>query len=260
MDDPVVNALESAVADLGTLLVQMEKFRAARDDEARILRAGVLALGDRARRAHHEGTLDAGLARALAEEAAAARVALTGWLARTRGGPAYRAAVAALGADDRPRLAGLLAELFDDTAAVPPPAMLHHPIAWQRRGRPRPATDIAADLARLLRNGLPGDDDAEAPGIDPELPGVVLRPAPPLGDPAYVAIEGATVPSPVLALATTGDVVVPGARLRVPFRVVLAAPDDDDADADAWVLDPVAFHRDLGAALAACGVPVTGDR
>jgi len=48
VDDTVVTALESAIADLGTLLVQVDKFRAGRGDDARALRAVCLAIGDRA--------------------------------------------------------------------------------------------------------------------------------------------------------------------------------------------------------------------
>jgi hypothetical protein len=58
----------------------------------------------------------------------------------------------------------------------------------------------------------------------------------------------------VLDLTTTGDVVVPGARVRLPFAVALADPDADDLDA--WALDPTVFHRDLTAALRAAGVPL----
>jgi hypothetical protein len=58
----------------------------------------------------------------------------------------------------------------------------------------------------------------------------------------------------VLSLDATGDAVAPGARRRLPFAVVLADP---ERELDAWTLDPVAFRRELTAALAARGVAVT---
>ena len=98
MDDDVVSALEAAIADLGTLLVQMDKFRAADAGEARDLRMVCHAIGDRARRAHKHGALDVALAHELHADAAAARIALERWLAAVRASPAHRTAVAALAA------------------------------------------------------------------------------------------------------------------------------------------------------------------
>jgi hypothetical protein len=257
VDDTRAAALEQAIADLGELLVQMDKFRARRD-EARALRTACLAIGDRARRAHRHGALDAALATELEVDTAAARAALDAWLASVRSGPPYRAAVASLAAGDRSAATAALADVFDDVRVVLPPAVLYHPVAWQRRGRPRPAAELVDELVRLRSDGLPGDDDPAAPGVDPALPAVRLHTEPPLGAPIHLVVAGAMLPSPVLLLGTTGDVLVPGPQLAVPFAVGLADPDDEDLDA--WALDPAALRRDLADALAARGIPLAEKR
>jgi hypothetical protein len=253
VDDDVVAALESALADLGTLLVQMDKFRAGAGDDARALRAACLAIGDRARRAHRHGGLDEVLAVELRADTEAARAGLARWLDGMRRSDLYVRSTAALARGDLATLRGTLPALFAGTRAEPPPPALFHPVAWQRRGRPRPPADIADELGRWREDGLPGDGDVAAPGVDPALPGVSLLATPPVGAPLHLVIAERDCPPWVLRLEATGDVVVPGERLRVPFAVALADPDDD---LDAWTLDPVALRRDLAAALAARAIPL----
>jgi hypothetical protein len=253
VDDDVVNALEAALADLGTLLVQMDKFRAAAGDDARALRAACLAIGDRARRAHRRGGLDDVLGAELAADTDAARAAVVRWLDAVRTSPTYARSTAALERGDLATLRETLPALYAGAHAEPPPPRLFHPVAWQRRGRPRPAEEVAEELAAWRRDGLPGDGDAAAPGVDPALPGVSLLASPPAGAPLHLVIAADDGPPWVLRLEASGDVVVPGARLRVPFAVALADPDDD---LDAWVLDPVALRSALAAALAARGIPL----
>ena len=254
MDDDVVSALEAAIADLGTLLVQMDKFRAGAAADARDLRAACHAIGDRARRAHKHGALDVALARELHGDAAAARVALEGWLAGVRASPAHRTAVTALAAGDEAALRAALPALFAGVEDVAPPPALFHPVAWQRRGRPLPADDVAAGLDRLRAEGLAGDDDVAAPGVDPGLPGVLVSATPPLGAPVYVVLRDTARPAWALRLVATGDFVVPGTRLVAPFAVGLASPEDEDLDE--WTLDPVAYRDALAAALTARGLPL----
>ena len=245
MDDDVVNALEHAIADLGTLLVQLDKFRA--DDDARRLRGACLAIGDRARRAHRHGTLDAALAAELAADAGAARTALDAWLDGVRSSVLYRDAAAAIARGAVDDVRAVLPALFDGVSVLSPVPALFHPVAWQRRGRPRPAAEIADELAGWSADGIPGDGDPASPGVDPALPGVLLHRAPPDGAPVHLAIAAGATPW-VLALDAIGDAVAPGIRRRLPFTVVLADPDDD---LDAWTLDPAAFRRELAEALAA---------
>ena len=252
MDDDVVSALEAAIADLGTLLVQLDKFRAGAAADARDLRTACHAIGDRARRAHKHGGLDGALARELHADAGAARVALERWLGAVRASPVHRAAVAALGAGDDVALRAALPELFAGVEGVAPPPALFHPVGWQRRGRPLPPGDVAAELVHLLAEGLPGDDDLAAPGVDPGLPGVVMSATPPLGAPVYVVLRDAARPAWALRLVATGDFVVPGMVLRVPFAVGLASPDDEDLDE--WTLDPAAYRDALAAAITARGL------
>jgi hypothetical protein len=254
MADDAVTALEEAIADLGTLLVQMDKFRAARATDARRLRGVSLAIGDRARRAHRHGQLDPALARELAGDADAARASLTVWLATVRASAPFQQAVAALERSDDRRLQEALLDVYDAVAIVEPPAALLHPVAWQRRGRPRSADEVVQDLVRLRDEGLPGDDDPGAPGIDPSLPGVILHATPPPGAPVYLTLRGLIQPQWVLALAMTGDFVIPGSRRILPFAVSLADPDADDLDG--WNLDPIAYRQSLETALRANGLPL----
>jgi hypothetical protein len=250
VDDVVVNALEHAIAELGTLLVQLDKFRP--DAEGRALRTACLAIGDRARRAHRHGVLDATLGAELSADADAARAALSGWLDGVRLSARYRAAAAALAAGEMEAVREALPMLFAGVSVLAPPPALFHPVAWQRRGRPRPATEIADEIAGWSTDGIPGDGDVTSPGVDPGLPGVVLHPSPPDGAPVHLAIA-AGAPPWVLSLDATGDAVAPGARRRLPFTVVLADPDDE---LDAWTLDPAGFHRELAAALRTRGIPI----
>ena len=258
MDDDVVSALEVSIADLGALLVQVDKFRAGDGAEARDLRAACHAIGDRARRAHKRGLLDAALAREIHDDAVAARGALDQWLAGVRASPAHRAAVAALAAHDDAALGTALTALFAGVEAVAPPPVVFHPVGWQRRGRPLPAKDVAAELVRLRAEGLVGDDDVAAPGVDPGLPGIVVTAAPPLGAPVYLVLRDAARPAWALRLVATGDYVVPGALLVAPFAVGLASPDDEDLDE--WTLDPAAYRDALAAAITARGLPLDDAR
>jgi hypothetical protein len=247
------DALEPLIADVGHLLVQMEKFRAHREADARALRADCLALGDRARRAHREGTLDAARAAALAADAAGAIARARAWLAACRDAPAYHAAVAAHARADWGTLAATLPDVFDGLAVATPPAALYVPVAWQRRGRPRPAAEVAEECARLAREGLVGEGEPDLPGTDPALPAVVLRAEPPLGEPASLVVDGAGLPPCVLRLEATGDYLVPARRLAVRVAVRLAADDDE---LDEWTLDPARYRAELAAALAARGLAV----
>jgi len=251
VDDDVVSALEAAIADVGMLLVQMDKFRAGETGDARRLRAAVLTIGDRARRAHRHGALDGALARELDADVAAARASLVDWLARVRASGDYRRAVDALARGDRVTLRATLPALFAAVRAVDAPPVLFHSVDWQRRGRPRPAADVAREVARLAAEGLPAENDATTLGVDPELPGVVLLTAPPIGAPVHLVLRGDARPAWVLELES-GDAVAPGAALRTSFAVGLAEPDTDELDE--WTLEPAAYRDELAAAMRAQGL------
>jgi hypothetical protein len=253
VDDDAVTALEVAIADLGTFLVQMDKFRAAETDEARALRGAALAVGDRARRAHRRGALDATLASELSADVAATHAALAAWLGTVRTSATYRRAVDALGRGDDLALRASVHELFAGVRVVEPPAALFHAVTWQRRGRPLPAADVVTGIVRLRDDGLPPEHDETTAGVDPELPGVILQVAPPLGAPVYLVFRDAARPAWVVELPS-GDVVVPGSTFGARFTVGLADPDDDELDG--WTLDPATYRRELTAALRARDLPI----
>ena len=98
------------------------------------------------------------------------------------------------------------------SVAAPPP--LFHAVVWLRRGRPRPADEVAADVVAAARRGLAADDDALAPGVDPELPGRAARQSSP---PAATPVSCASTPARAAARrvprsATRGE----HARPRAP--------------------------------------------
>src|SRR5262245_55952643 len=69
MDEALVGALEAAVADVGALVVRVERYRRGVGPEGAALRAEALALGDEARRRHRAATLDDAHATRLLEHA-----------------------------------------------------------------------------------------------------------------------------------------------------------------------------------------------
>jgi len=254
VDDDGASRLEEAISELGTLLVQMEKFQAHRASDGEALRAASLAIGDRARRAHRHGRLEPPLAAELLADALAARSALETWLACVRGSEWYTRAARALAAADREAVASAIVQVYDGAGIHVPPPTLYHPVTWQRRGRPRAAADIADEIASLRTTGLAGESDPAASGVDPALPAVVLHLAPPPGAPVALVLRGAALPAWVMTLPVTDDVFVPGECFLTPFEIELLEPDDDAIDE--WVLDPLAFRQDLHAALLARRLPV----
>jgi len=250
MDD-VVGELEAAVADLGTLLVRARKYR--RDDAAdRSLLDDALALGDRARRLHRHGALDAGAAREILGEVRALAARIRSVVAAARAAPAYRAAVAAFAAGDRAALAAAVPTIFAGVERVVSPPALFFPLAWQRRNRPRPVADVVVEVARCRDEGIPAEGDDMAPGTDPDLPAVVC--AADTDDPVTLRFDASAIDAPVHRLSDSGEFLVYVPCLRAPFRVVLRAAlaaDDDEGAAEfpAW-------RAGLATALASAGIGV----
>ncbi len=252
MDDRLVAALEAQVAEAGERLVRLEKYRAGTTAESRALRARLLALGDRARRAHHQGTLGDDAASLLAEARALAR-AFDVALAAIEASAEHRAAVTAHAAGDLTTLAALLPRLFAGVEAVAHPPDLHHPAPWLRRGQPRPPDEVAAALAELAANGIPAAADDTAPGVDTTLPAVVLAPGPP-EDAVTLRFAAAALPAPLCRVVDSGEFLLHLARLRAPFTVVVRRR-LDDADREAIPVDWPTYRGGLLAALAAHGLP-----
>ncbi len=255
MGDVPEGRLEAAVADLGTLLVQVGKYRRGTRPEATALHRAALALGDEARRLHRHDRLDPEAARPLLAEAERLRDRLHALVAAIRSAPQYRAAVAAHARGDRAALAAALPAIFASLEVVPCPPDLFHPITWLRRGRPRPAAEVAADVARARTEGLTADGDDLTPGVDPALPAVVLSAEPPPGDPVVLRLAAAGAPAPVCRLTDTGDYLIHVERLRAPFTVLLAATLAED-ELEETPVDYPGYRRELAAALAGLGLVV----
>src|SRR5213594_3260435 len=138
VDEALVGELEAAIADVGALLVRARKYRRAQTGAGATLLDEALALGDRARRLHRHEALDPAAARVLLTEAQALAARARALLTAVRAAPEYRAAVAAYTARDVPALAAALPAIFAGLEAVPRAPDLFYPLAWQRRGAPRP--------------------------------------------------------------------------------------------------------------------------
>lgn len=248
-----MSELEAAVADVGALLVRARKYRRFAAAGGPGLEREAFAVGDRARALHRRQALDAGAARVLRDQARAIGGRLAALVAETRAAPEYRAAVAAHGAADAATLGRTLPAIFAGLEPVPAPPDLFHAVAWRRRGRPRPPADLAAAVARARAEGIAPEGDERAPGVDPELPAVVLTAEPPADEPLLLRLAAADAPHVVHRLADSGEYLVHLPALRAPFETVLrTAPESDEietglADFDAW--------RDgVAAALAVAGV------
>jgi hypothetical protein len=250
--DAAVTALEAAISDVGALLLRLQKFRAGAAAHAELLAATSL-LGDRARMYHRRDTLDAANARALARDAEDLRERASQALTRIFASEAYRTAAAAHAAGDAPTLARILPALFAGLEHVAEAPTVYASVPWLRRNRPRPADDVAASVARVRDDGLPGDGDPAAPGVDPELPAVSLLADAPAGDPIVLRIAGSSLPPLVFRLVDADEYLVHIASLRTPFDVVLPATLDPD-ELGEISLDHPAYRAALRVALAATGI------
>lgn len=248
--------LEAAIADIGALLVQLHKFTAGLPPHG-VLLAETMALGDRARRHLRAQALDAAADAALGAEAASLRARAAGALDEIRRCPTYQDAVAAHTTGDHPALARLLPALFVGLSAVPAPPFLWHPVAWLRRNRPRPATDVVTTVRALAAHGLEGDDDPAAPGLDPALPAVPLDTAPTGADPVLLRWAHADLPPAVFRRDATGEILVHVPRLIAPFAVVLPTTLDEDELGEVSVDHP-RYRAELIGAFAAAGINTAG--
>ena len=256
MDDATVVELEAAVADVGLLLVRLEKYRAGADPDALALRRRALDLGDHARRLHHRAGLDQDAAQALLDETRALAGALHAALAAVRDAAPYRAAVAAHAAGDAAALARLVPEIFDGLELFAAGGDLFYPVPWRRRGRPRPPAELAAEVAGLCANGLPPDGDDLAPGVDPALPAVVLEPQAPDDEVVVLRVEATAVPAAAFRRVEGGEVLIYCVRLRAPVAVRLRPELDADALEEAGGIDYPPYRTAVRAALSTAGIPV----
>jgi hypothetical protein len=81
---------------------------------------------------------------------------------------------------------------------------------------------------------------------------VVLATAPPLGAPLALRYDAAALPAACLRLGED-QVLLPGDRMRLPFVVALAPPDEP---LDEWVAEPARYLTALGLACDRVGLAV----
>jgi hypothetical protein len=227
MDDTAATGLEAAIARLGALLVQLQKYREGAATHATLL-AAALALGDRARAGHHRETLDTDAAGALGREVATVHARAAAALAAIHEGTIHRQAVAAHAAGDFASLRRLLPLLFLGLEAVPAPPDAFVALPWLRRNRPRPAAELVDEVLRCRRDGIAAEGPPDAPGAGPTLPAVALSAAPPAAEPLVLRFPGPMLPPAVYRVADSEELLVHVPRLAVPFRVVVPAALDPE--------------------------------
>lgn len=255
MDERLVTELEAAIADAGALLVRSQKYRRGAGAEGTALLHDALALGDAARRLHRQAALDADAIGRLLADARALVERVHAFLGSVRDEPAYRAAVAAHRTGDQAALARTLPQIFHGLVPVAAPPDLYHVVSWRRRGRIRPAADLASDVTRLLADGIAAEGDDLSPGLDTDLPGVVLDAECPTEEPVALRLAAGMIPIPAYHLQETGEYLFYVARLRTPATVIVASELPLEALEDAPV-DYPRYRADLLAALSAAGAPL----
>jgi hypothetical protein len=256
MDETLVGELESAIADVGALLVRAQKYRRGAGPEGEALARDALAVGDAARRMHRRETLDDAAARTLLGEAHRVGEALRALVDAVRADARYARAVAAHRAGAAAVLAPLLPEIFAGLEPVSP-GYLYTAARWLHRARLRPPGDVAAEIAAVGRDGIPGEGDDLSPGADAELPAVVLHATVPPDEPVAVRI-GPLSGVPLHRLVHGGEILAHAARVVAPPVTVVAASlaDDEQLRVEIRPEEWRRFRAALTAALADAGVPV----
>lgn len=255
MAEALVPELEAAVTALGRAVVQLQKYRVRDRADALALVRATLALGDRARGAHHRRMLDPEAATALLADAEARLGEIQALLDEVRAGAPYRDAVAAHAARDHATLARTLPDVFADLAVVTPIPDLHLPVPWIRRARPRPPAELARAAATVAREGVAADGDPLAPGMDPGLPAVALDLVPATDEPLVLRLAGAGLPPAVFRVEEAGTYLVHVPHLHAPAVALVPRALDDEALGE-FSVDWDSWRAALIAALAADGIAV----
>src|SRR5262249_50660415 len=238
---------------LGCTRLDRARYRGETAPTVAQLRQATLRPGDRARRAHHRGLLDADTAPALLLEASDLGTRLRAALDAVRSCAPYREAIVAHARGDFTALARLLPILFVGVEAIADPPTLYWAVPWRRRSRALPAAELVGDLPGLAPAGLPADGDLFTPGTDPALPAVSLLATPPPGEPIVLELAAAAMPRPLCRVLDSGDMLAPCTRLRVPFSVLVRTALEPD-EIEATPVDYPAFRHQLAEALAGAGL------
>jgi hypothetical protein len=248
--------LERQVTAIGILAAELDRYHGAESAGAAALRAEALDLAARARRLYRESRPEAAAVAALAEAGGKIADRIRGRLDALRDAPEYHAALAAWRAGAASNLARYIPAVFADVELAPAPCPLYHPVSVFTRGsRPQRVATLAANIARLLAEGLVASPEGDGAGTDRALRAVVLYASwETLDTPIALRVDTAALPSPVFRHAGTGERLVYVERLRGPWTVVLAAGPSPERWPDAGV-EYVDFLSDIRAALDAAGCP-----
>jgi hypothetical protein len=252
--ETLVNELESAIADLGSRLARVQKYRRGVGPEGDVLRRDTLALGDAARRLHRREALDETEAARLLADARTLDRRFGTLLAAIRTAPEYREAIEAERRGDAATLASRLPSVFAQLETVARVPDLFHPFGCFQRGRLRPPAAMVAALTDMRDAGLPAESDDLSPGADPELPAVILQAEPAPDEPILLRFPATTLPAPVHRLADTEDYLLHAPRVRAPFVVRIAtALSDEQLRVELNDADWRAYRAELTAALGTVG-------
>lgn len=221
MDETPLDALETAISEVGRLLVRLEKYRGLTEVHGALL-AEALTLGDLARSALRRQPLAPSGVSSLVRQAERLRERAAAALRTVEESSAYREAVRAHEAADFPALHRLLPGLFAGLESLGGVRDAYTTLSWIRRGRPRPPREIAAAVVRIRDEGLVAGGSPEAAGCDPRLPAVHLAADAPDDSPVTIRFRGTDLPPALFRLAESGSLLVHVRTLRAPFEVRLA--------------------------------------
>jgi hypothetical protein len=254
--ETLVNELESAIADVGALVVCVQKYRHGLGPEGNALARRALALGDAARRLHRRGALEETEARRLLEDAHELARQLAALQAAVREAAEYRAAREAYRQGDNAVLARALPVIFADLEAVPSPPDLFHALSAFRRGRLRPVAELVAEVVAAREEGLAAEGDDLSPGADADLPAVTFHAEPPPDEPLLLRLPTPTAPAPVHRLADGDTYLIHAARVRAPFAVEIGTlPDDEQLRVELAPDDWERYRDELAVAFRRAEVP-----
>lgn len=249
MDDAGISTLEQALADVGSRLIEAEKYLPAAATATEVGRAAS-ALGADARRELRHDTLDDAKTAALRTDAVALLHRLDAAIASARSSAAYQAALTAYAHDDQDALRTLVPQTFTAVALAEHTPSLFATVPWTRRGHAQSATEVATAIAALADGGLAAQGDELSAGADDQLRAIMFDPEPPEDEAVVLQIDPAHLNGPLFEHQQSGTFLFYRSQARVPFIVHVA----ESIDLDVAPPDYPAYRAALVEALRAAGL------